>query len=51
MSLKKTNGVGLEKGKNIILGYVLVHTSYTDDSTLRLVIVKDQWTANLANFV
>ena len=46
MSLKKTNGVGLKKRKT-----VLVHKSYTDDGKLRMIIVKDQWTAILANFV
>jgi len=46
MSLKKKNGVGIKKGKN-----VLVHKSYTDDGKLRMIIVKDQWTAILANFV
>jgi len=46
LSLKKTNGVGLKKGKN-----VLVHKSYTDDRKLRMIIVKNQWTAILANFV
>ena len=30
---------------------VLVHKSYTDDGKLRMIIVKDQWTAVLANFV
>ena len=30
---------------------VLVHKSYTDDGKLRMIIVKDQWTAILANFV
>jgi len=30
MSLKKTNGVGLKRGK-ITQGEVLVHKSYTDD--------------------
>ena len=47
MSLKKTNGVGLKKRKK----QVLVHKSYTDDGKLRMIIVKDQWTAILANFV
>jgi len=46
MSFKKTNGVGLRKENK-----VLVHTSYTDDRKLRMIIVKDQWTAILANFV
>ena len=46
MSLKKTNGVGLKKRKK-----VLVHKSYTDDRKLRMIIVKDQWTAILANFL
>ena len=46
MSLKRTNGVGEKKGKK-----VLVHKSYTDDGKLRMIIVKDQWTAILANFV
>jgi len=46
LSLKKTNGVGLKKGKK-----VLVHKSYTDDRKLRMIIVKNQWTAILANFV
>ena len=46
MSLKKTIGVGLKKGKK-----VLVHKSYTDDRKLRMIIVKDQWTTILANFV
>ena len=45
MSLKKTNGVGLQKEKK-----VLVYT-YTDDGKHRMIIVKDQWTAILANFV
>ena len=43
---KKTNDVVLRKGKQ-----VLVHKSYTDDGKLRMIIVKDQWTAILANFV
>jgi len=30
---------------------VLVHKSYKDDGKLRMIIVKDQWTAILANFV
>jgi len=46
MSLKKTNGVGLKKRKK-----VLVYKSYTDDGKLRMIIVNDQWTAILANFV
>ena len=46
MSLKKINGVGLKKRKK-----VLVHNSYTDDGKLRMIIVKDHWTAILANFV
>jgi len=46
LSLQKTNGVGLKKGKK-----VLVHKSYTDDRKLRMIIVKNQWTAILANFV
>jgi len=50
MSLKKTNGVGLKKGK-ITHGLVLIHKSYTDDRTLGMIIIKDQWTAILANFV
>ena len=33
MSLQKTNGVGLKKGKKT-QGYVLVHKSYTDDRKL-----------------
>jgi len=45
MSLKKTNGVGLKKGKST------VYKSYTDDGKLTKIIVKDQWTAILANFV
>ena len=49
MSLKKTNGVGLKKEKNITQGYVLEHKS--DDRKLRMIIVKDQWTAIVANFV
>jgi len=48
MSLKKTNGVRLKKEKK---PQVLVHNSYTDDRKLRMIIVKDQWTAILANFV
>jgi len=40
------SGVGLKKRKT-----VLVHKSYTDDGQLRMIIVKDQWTAILANFV
>ena len=28
-----------------------IHKSYTDDGKLRMIIVKDQWTAILANFV
>ena len=40
MSLQKTNGVGLKKGKK-----VLVYKSYTDDGNLRMTIVKDRWTA------
>ena len=43
---KKTNGVGLK-----IRETVLVHKSYTDDGKLRMIIVNDQWTAILANFV
>ena len=43
---KKTIGFGLKKGKK-----VLVHKSYTDDRKLRMIIVKDQWTTILANFV
>jgi len=47
MSLKKdTNGVGLKKEK-----ITCIHKSYTDDGKLRMIIVKDQWTATLANFV
>jgi len=46
MSLKKTNGVELKKTKKILL-----HKSYTNDRNLRIIIVKDQWTAILANFV
>ena len=45
MSLKKTNGVGFKMKK------VLVHQSYTDYGKLRMIIVKDQWTAILAYFV
>jgi len=30
---------------------VLVHKSYTDDGKHRMIIVKDHWTAILANFV
>ena len=51
MSLKKTNGVELKKEKNITQGYVLEHKSYTDDRKLRMIFVKDQWTAIVANFV
>ena len=51
MSLKTTNGVRLKKRKNITQGYVLVHKSYTDDGKLRMIIVKGQWTAILANCV
>jgi len=40
MSLKKTNGVGLKKEKNITK--VLVHKSYTDDTKLNMISVKDQ---------
>ena len=50
MSFKKTNGVGLTKGKkkyNIRLSTC----TYTDDRKLRMIIVKNQWTAILANFV
>ena len=51
MSFKKTNDVRLnKKGKNTRL-LVLVHKSYTDDRKLGMIIVKDQWTAILANFV
>jgi len=46
MSLKKTNGVRLKK-ENIT--QVLVHKFYTDDRKLIIIIVKDQWTAILAN--
>ena len=46
MSLKKTNGVELKKNEKILL-----HKSYTNDRKLRMIIVKDQWTAILANFV
>ena len=28
-----------------------MNKSYTDDGKLRMIIVKDQWTAILANFV
>ena len=28
-----------------------MHKSYTDDRKLRMIIVKDQWTAIVANFV
>jgi len=38
MFLKKTNGVGLKNNN-------------TDDRKLRMIIVKDQWTAILANCV
>jgi len=31
MSLRKTNGVELKKGKYISQGLVIVHKSYTDD--------------------
>ena len=51
MSLKKTNGVGLKKGKHNTRLYVHVHKSYTNDRKLGMIIVKDQWTAILANFV
>ena len=47
MSLKKTNGVGLKNKKNS----TCIHKSYTDDGKLRMIIVKYQWTAILANFV
>jgi len=47
MSLKKTNGVWLKKKKKS----TCKHKSYTDDGKLRMIIVKDQWTAILANFV
>jgi len=46
MSLKTTNGVELKKHEKILL-----HKSYTNDRKLRMIIVKDQWTAILANFV
>ena len=46
MSFKKTNGVGLKKVKK-----VLVHKSNTNDGKLRMISVKDQWTAIFANFV
>jgi len=49
MSLKKANGVGIKKGKKIT--QVLVHKSYTYDRKVKMIIVKDQWTAILANFV
>jgi len=48
MSLKKTNGVRLKKEK---ITQVLVHKFYTDDRKPRMIIVKDQWTAILANCV
>jgi len=52
MSLKKTNGVGLKKEKKSDKAkYLYMYTSYTDDRKLKMVIVKDQWTAFLANFV
>jgi len=45
MSLKKDKRRRIKKGNK-----VLVHNSYTDDGKLRMIIVKDQWTAILANF-
>jgi len=51
MSVKKTNGVGLKKEKNITQGYVLVHKSYTGGRKHKMIIVKDQWTAIVAHFV
>jgi len=48
MSLKKTNGVRLKKEK---ITQVRVHQFHTDDRKLRMIIVKDQWTAFLANCV
>jgi len=46
MSLKKTNGVGLKKKEK---KSTCIHKSYTDDGKLRMIIVKDQWAAILAN--
>ena len=49
LSLKKTNGVGLKKDKKKY-NTRLSTCTYTDDRKLRMIIVKDQWTAILANF-
>ena len=44
---KKDKRRRIKKGEK-----VLVHKSYTDDEKLRMIIVKNQWTARLlANFV
>jgi len=45
MYLKRQTALDLKKEK------ILVHKSYTDDGKLRHIIVKDHWTAILANFV
>jgi len=46
---KKDKRRRIKKKRKKVL--VLVHKSYTDDGKLRMIIVKDQWTAILANFV
>jgi len=47
MSLKKDKRRRIKKNEKKIL----LHTSYTDDRKLRIIVVKAQWTAILANFV
>ena len=49
MSLKKTNGVGLNEEENITQILVHVHKSYTVNRNFKMNIV--MWTAILANFV
>ena len=51
MSLKKTNGVGLKRKKYNTRLSTCLHKSYTDDRKLRIIIVKNQRTAILANFI
>jgi len=48
---KKDKRRWIKKGKNITQGYILVHKSYTGGRKLKMVIVKDQWTAIVAHFV
>ena len=53
MSLKKTNGFGLKKGKYITYKakYLYINLTQMTENVHRKIIVKDQWTAILANFV